>query len=145
MNNLLDFALSQYGIKEISGSKHNEKIVKYFKEIGHSWVNDDETAWCSAFMNWCCMSVGMVKSGKLNARSWLNVGNGVGSPVKGDIVVFWRESITSWKGHVAIYINDLDDKYINVLGGNQSNMVCIKPYPKERVLSYRRPALLGNK
>jgi uncharacterized protein (TIGR02594 family) len=141
MKKVLDFALSQYGVKEIKGEKHNEKIVKYFNEIGHNWVRDDETAWCSAFMNWCCMSVGVTRSGKLNARSWLNVGNGVGSPIMGDGVVFWRDKKDSWKGHIGLYVNDLDDKYINILGGNQNNMVCIKPYPKERVLSYRRLSL----
>jgi hypothetical protein len=59
----------------------------------------------------------------------------VQKPQLGDIVVFWREKKDSWKGHVGFYINETNT-HINVLGGNQNNMVCIKPYPKSRLLQY---------
>lgn len=134
--NLLETALSQYGVKEIPGKKHNNVILNYFKEIHHTWVTKDETAWCAAFMNWCALNANLRGSGKLNARSFIEVGEEV-IPQLGDIVVFWRESKSSWKGHVGIYISE-GSTIINVLGGNQSNKVCIKPYPKARVLSYRR-------
>ena len=93
MVDLLTKALSQYGVKEIKGEKHNEQIVKYFHEIGHEWVQDDETAWCSAFMNWVAKTQGYEYSGKLNARSWLDVGANIKSPQVGDVVVFWRVSV----------------------------------------------------
>jgi hypothetical protein len=57
--------------------------------------------------------------------------------MQGDIVVFWRESIKSWKGHVGFYIREKDG-WIYTLGGNQANQVKISAYPKSRVLSYRR-------
>ena len=133
---LLEKALSQYGIREIKGSKHNPEVLKYFRTVGK--VYSDETAWCSAFMNWCANEVGLGISGQLNARSWLDVGNEIAHPDPGnDIVIFWRDNPKSWKGHVGIFINIIGDS-VNVLGGNQNNMVCIKPYPKSRVLSYRR-------
>ena len=134
---LLEVALQEYGLKEIPGEYHNPKILRFFDEIGHEWVDNDETAWCSAFINWCCKQISVERSGKLDARSWLKVGNQITVPVVGDIVVFWRDKKDSWKGHVGIFIND-HNGIIETLGGNQNNSVCIKPYPKDRLLGYRR-------
>ena len=137
MQKVLNMALSQYGVSEITGARHNETIVNYFKDIGFSWVQDDETAWCSAFMNWVTKQCDLPMSKKLDARSWLKVGDEITEPKTGDLVIFWRDRIDSWKGHIAIYIRE-DENFTYVLGGNQSNQVCIKPYYKKRVLGYRR-------
>jgi uncharacterized protein (TIGR02594 family) len=137
MCKILSIALSQYGITEIVGVNNNPIVVNYFKEIGHSWVKDDETAWCSAFANWVALKANAITSNKLNARSWLNVGIEVKKPQQGDVVVFWRESKTSWKGHVAFYVNE-SENFINVIGGNQSNSVNIQAYAKEKLIGYRR-------
>lgn len=140
MNKLLNIALSQYGVKEIEGKEHNPVIIGYSKEIGYGGIIADETAWCSIFMNWCALKAGLIRSGKLNARSWLTVGEEVTEPPQlGDVVVFWRGQRNSWKGHVAIYINHSEDgKYIYCLGGNQNNRVCIKAYNASQLLGYRR-------
>jgi len=130
-------ALSQYGVKEIVGEEHNPIIVNYFKEIGHEWVENDELAWCSAFLNWCAKTTGYEYTGKLNARSWLAVGKDVANPEPGDIVILWRVKPDSWYGHVGLFINEING-YINILGGNQSNKVKISAYPKYRLLGYRR-------
>jgi uncharacterized protein (TIGR02594 family) len=138
-NDILKIALTQYGVKEVPGEGHNETILQYFDEIGHELVNDDETAWCSCFMNWVAMKAGAERSGKLNARSWLLVGDEISEPVPGDVVIFWRETPESWKGHVGIFLSfDQDGENIWVLGGNQSNMVCAKKYQRVRLLGYRR-------
>lgn len=129
-------ALSYVGTKEIPGQRHNPVIVNMLKSVA-SWVNDDETAWCSAFMNYIATQTGLQSSGRLDARSWLNVGEAVDVPIIGDVVVFWRDSPESWKGHVAIFIRS-DGKNVWVLGGNQSNEVNISIYPASRVLGYRR-------
>jgi uncharacterized protein (TIGR02594 family) len=134
---ILKTALSQYGVIEVPGEEDNPEILKYFKEIGHTWVKSEATAWCSAFVNWVALISGHEYSGKLNARSWLDVGEEVENPEPGDIVVMWRESKNSWKGHVGIYCNHTDS-VVWTLGGNQSNMVRVSAYPLERVLSYRR-------
>ena len=136
MNCALEIALANYGTKEVVGIRHNEKVLEYFRESGHSWVKDDETAWCSAFANYCALLAGYKTSGKLDARSWLKVGKEVENAELGDIVVFWRSKKTSWKGHVAFYIRE-DETHIWVLGGNQNNEVNIKPYLKSRLLGYR--------
>ena len=132
---LVNIALSQYGINEVPGVENNPEIMKYFKVGGHSWVQGDETAWCSAFINWCADQMGFECSEKLDARSWLNIGMQVDSIDNADIAVLWRESPESWKGHVGIPIRETDN-HIWLLGGNQNNMVRISAYPKERILKY---------
>lgn len=136
--NILEMALSQYGVKEISGSKDHPQIVSYFNEIGFNGAQlHDETAWCSAFANWVAKKSGYSYSGKLNARSWLNIGQSINTPDVGDVVVLWRENPTSWKGHVGFFIKQTKG-FVYVLGGNQNNKVCIQAYPKNRVLEYKK-------
>ncbi len=134
---IIQTALSQYGIREIVGENHNKEVLKYFHDIGQEWVKEDETAWCSAFANWVCHQVCAERSDKLNARSWLDVGESVEVAEIGDVVVLWRESQNSWKGHVGFFISQTE-KDIYILGGNQNNQVNIKPYPQNRLLQYRR-------
>jgi uncharacterized protein (TIGR02594 family) len=131
-------ALSQVGVREWKGGKHNPEVLKYFHDIGFdaAWITD-ETAWCSAFINWCALVTGYEASYKLNARSWLNEGHEVVDPQIGDLVIYWRESPQSWKGHVGIFISHMGN-HIYTLGGNQSNMVNIAPYNDERLLGFRR-------
>ncbi len=136
MSKTIQIALSQYGVKEILGNEHNPQVLEYFHEIGHKWVKTDQTAWCSAFANWVCKKAGEPYSGKLNARSWLSVGESTENPRIGDIVVLWRESPSSWKGHVGFYVKQTK-RYVYILGGNQRNKVCIQEYPKSRLLDYR--------
>lgn len=139
MNACMEIALMEYGVKEIVGSEDNPRVVEYFSRAGHAWVKDDETAWCSAFANWVVMEAGLKGSGKLDARSWLLVGEETTEPEIGDIVVFWRESPKSWKGHVGFYVgHSQDGKHIYTLGGNQTNMVCISAYGSDRLLGFRR-------
>lgn len=133
---MLKTALSQYGQKEVEGDSNNPTIVNYAKECGFSWVNDDETAWCSIFINWVAHKANYERTHKANARSWLNIGTEVESPSMGDIVVFKRGNST-WKGHVALFVN-FDGEFINVLGGNQANQVKISKYRKIDLLGYRR-------
>ncbi len=142
MREIIEIALGEFGTREIVGKKNNPEVLKYFKEIGHSWVKDDQVAWCSAFANWVIQTTNkefnfsLEMSGKLNARSWLEVGRKVENPKQGDVVVLWRESKKSWKGHVGFFIRQTKH-HIYVLGGNQGNKVSIQAYRKNRLLEYR--------
>ena len=134
--NILEIAFSFYGLKEWTGEgESNPEVEEFFAELGYDY--SDDTAWCSAFVNYIAKKAGVEYTGKLNARSWMKAGSETDSPQPGDIVVFWRESKDSWKGHVAIYINEMDDR-VYALGGNQANMVNISSYPSYRVLGFRR-------
>lgn len=134
----IEKAFKEYGVQEIKGERDHPQIVRYFTEIGFDGEKlKDETAWCSAFANWVAKTAGYEYSGRLNARSWLEVGQKIENPEFGDVVVLWREQRRGWKGHVGFFVNQTDD-HIYILGGNQNNSVCIKPYPQERLLEYRR-------
>ena len=125
-----------YGLSEIPGVENNPQIVQFFKDIGKEWVQTDETAWCAAFISWIALQCGCERSMQLNARSWLGIGMKVEKPQLGNIVIFWRESINSWKGHVGLFVGQ-DENYIFCLGGNQNNQVNIKAYLKRMVLGFR--------
>lgn len=129
-------ALGELGVKEISGSKSNARINTYLASVGVE--PDDETAWCSAFVNWVMERSGHAGTGSARARSWQDYGKDAGEPARGAIVVFWRDSPQSWKGHVGFVIGVSGDEVL-VLGGNQDNRVCYKSYPRERVLAWRWP------
>lgn len=141
MELLLKTAFAELGTEEIVGSRHNPEVLKYAKETNIKGITTDEIPWCSTFVNWVAWKSGLQHSGKANARSWLNVGQKVTSPEPGDIVVFWRESPQSWKGHVGIFIGvSADKKRVYCLGGNQGNRVSVSAYRINTVLSYQRLA-----
>ncbi|MCA6079119.1 TIGR02594 family protein [Fulvivirga sedimenti] len=139
MENLLNIATAEIGVKEISGPKANPRILQYAKDLGVNNYTSDEAAWCSLFMNWVALKSNLERSNKLSARSWLNVGIPISNPEPGDIVIFWRESRDSWKGHVGIFTGfSTDNTRVYCLGGNQGNQVSITAKPISRVLGYRR-------
>lgn len=137
VNRAFEIALGEYGTKEIDGPDHNPEVLKYFKEAGFPQIIDDETSWCSAFMNWCVMKAGMPGTGSLAARSWMNWGERVFDPQLGDIAVFWRNNPAGWQGHVGFFVKQ-NGTHVWVLGGNQSNQVNIQPYPGIQLLGYRK-------
>lgn len=119
-----------YDLQEIPGERNNPAIIAMFQALGHRWIQTDETAWCTATVNYALMKNGYEYSDRLDARSYMSIGVPVDTPNVGDIVVFWRISKDAWQGHVGFYVRQ-KGSYIYVLGGNQDNRVCIKPYPKE--------------
>ncbi len=132
----LQIALMEYGNQGYSGPERNPNVMKYYQEIGANWVQDDDIAWCAAFINWVLMKAGLKYSSSLMARDFMKYGKPTTTPKLGDIIVLWRLSKTSIYGHVGIYISSgISNVYI--LGGNQSNRVSIDVYPKTQVLGYR--------
>lgn len=131
-----EIALGEYGITAVVGSKSNPEAMKYFKKVGHSWVKDDDTAWCAAFTGYCLETAGFKSTKLLNARSYLDWGVPTKKPKLGDIVVLWRVSKDSVYGHVGFYVKETPDQ-VYILGGNQNNQVNISAFPKTRVLGYR--------
>ena len=141
MEQLLKIAFGELGTEEFPGDSQNPEVLKYASETGISGVTTDEIAWCSTFVNWVAMKAGLQYTKKANARSWLNAGVKVTGPEPGDVVVFWRESPESWKGHVAIFLGFSEDKKrVYCLGGNQGNRVSVSAYRVNTVLSYQRLA-----
>ncbi len=139
MYNILKIATAEIGVKETPGKKATPRIIDYAHESGFTDYKSDEVAWCSIFLNWAAMKAGLGRSELGTARSWLNHGTAVENPEPGDIVVFWRESRDSWKGHVGIFMGfSKDHTRVYCLGGNQGDQVSITAQLKSKVLGYRR-------
>ena len=135
---VLHTAVEEYGVGNFEKS-NNPEVIKYFKETGFGYIKTDETNWCAAFVNYCVKQNGYKYPHSLTARSWLGQGKKVTDPKTGDIIIFWREKKNGWKGHVAFFVQaDKEKGLIYCYGGNQDGKVCVKAYPEERVLAYRR-------
>lgn len=128
--------IKEIGTRKIEGEKSNPKVLNYFRSIVGLNVDNDEIAWCSAFLNYICKEVGLPTSDSLMARSWLKIGQAINNPEMGDIVIFWRDKIDGPLGHVGIYLASTD-KDIFVLGGNQSNEVNVSRFSKSKLLGFR--------
>ncbi len=130
-----------YGLKEVPGEVNNPTIMKWAKDLGHTWVQNDETAWCCLWINWLAWSLHLEYSKELLARSYLPLGDNIQVPQRGHIVVFWRKGPQTKWGHVGMFVRQEGD-LIYTLGGNQKNKVCIEPYLASRLLAYRSLRLL---
>ena len=121
-------AVNEVGIKEYSGENQNPRIIEYHKACELK-AKTDEIAWCSAFVNWCMLQVGEIRTESAAAISWTKWGKETNEPRIGDIVVF-RRTDSSWRGHVGFYVAQ-DEKRVLVLGGNQRNEVSFQWYQKK--------------
>ena len=133
-----DKAKTYLGLKEWRGSRHNPKILEWWRLIRAPFT-DDETPWCAGFVGGVLEEVGIVSTRKANARSYNKWGVKLHGPAVGCIVVFWREKKKGWKGHVGFVVGETSTGQLLVLGGNQGNAVTVAAKPRSRVLSYRWP------
>lgn len=142
--NTIKFAIAEFGVVEVVGQGSNKTIISWRDELNLAGVSikgfsDDDIAWCGLLV----AIVAFRRMGKADevveeplwARNWTNYG--VKSPKAGlgDVLVFSRPG---GGGHVGFYVAEDDDAY-HVLGGNQSNKVCITRVLKSRCLAVRRP------
>lgn len=136
-------ALNERGTREIPGEKHDPSVLQYYADAGHPQIDDDETAWCAAYVGAMLERAGHSCSKSLAARSYMQWGKKLSKPKQGCVAVFWRNSPRSWQGHVGFFVKE-DDTHVWVLGGNQANAVNISKYPKTRLLGYRWPVTGAN-
>ena len=141
---MLKVALDQYGTVETPGKANNKVILDWAGEIGGK-VDDlyraDEIPWCGLFM-----AIVAKRGGKagvkdpLWALNWGAFGVYTPIPMLGDVLVFVRKTTDGKRaGHVGLYVGE-DDECYHVLGGNQSDKVCITRIHKDRLYTSRRPA-----
>ena len=80
----------------------------------------------------------------LRARAWVKFGKRSRKPSLGDVLVFWRGSPNGASGHVGLYVGETRH-FFYVLGGNQSDSVCITRIARARLLgsyahwNFRKP------
>jgi len=137
------------GLAETPGAVSNPAVLAMLQLVDRS-VQDDETPWCSAFVNYVAWLLDAPRSKSLAARSWLRVGMPV--PLHearpgADVVVFTRganapgPSVILAPGHVAFFVELLHaPERVRVFGGNQGDRVGFAIFPVERVLDVRRLA-----
>lgn len=133
-------AIRLIGTREVVGPVDNPIIMDWAEDLNLAVYSSDEIPWCGLYCGHCFGSTlqdEALPSNLLGARRWQNFG-GECTPQFGSILVFWRSSPQSWKGHVGIYWAE-DRTHYHVLGGNQSNAVNIKRLPKTRLLEARWP------
>lgn len=141
--NTITLALAEYGVTEVVGRGSNRTIIAWRDELNLAGVkitgySDDDIAWCGLFaaiityrrMN----KASEVVKDPLWARNWVDYGVKAVVPSLGDVLVFSRGN----GGHVAFYIGE-DASCYHILGGNQSDKVCITRIQKSRLLAARRP------
>lgn len=137
---LYDLAQRYVGIKELPAQGKDHPLVQWWLSLcGFSLDTPDEVPWCSAFVNGIAWELRLPRSKSAAARSWLNVGIPVlqRDVLLGDIVVLWRGTLQGTTGHVGFFTGWQDGK-VQLLGGNQSNGVCIESFDNGRILGIRR-------
>jgi uncharacterized protein (TIGR02594 family) len=128
-------ARAEMGQKEFEGVKHNPRILEYHKETTLSAI-DDETPWCSSFLNWVFKKSGVcLGTRSAAAKSWALWGTKLEKPQYGCVVVF--------PNHVGLYLKEIP-LFVCVLGGNQKNEVRESWFYKRNILSYRWPLIASN-
>lgn len=102
--------------------------------------NQDGQSWCADFaiaMAGAQLPVAPSRSAKQLFNRFKAAGRITADPVPGDLIFFWRESPTSWKGHVGI-VESVTTTTITTIEGNVSDRVTRRTYPRQAV-----PRLLG--
>ncbi len=137
---ILQEALKEFGTVEVAGPGDNQKILGWARELGLSNAySHDSIAWCALFIAICAWRAGKpIVPGPLWALNWAKWGANAGQPELGDVMVFVRPG----GGHVGLYIGE-DPLAYHVLGGNQSDQVCIKRLDKHRLYAARNLYTIG--
>jgi uncharacterized protein (TIGR02594 family) len=127
------------GTKEILGPRSNAAIMDWATNLDIHYAGDD-VPWCGLFVAHCVGSTlqdEVLPGNPLGARQWECFGTST-APRLGSVMVFWRESLASGKGHVGFYAGE-DDSAFQILGGNQSDKVCLTWLAKDRLRGARWP------
>jgi uncharacterized protein (TIGR02594 family) len=118
---------------EIVGNENNPTILGWADEIGVGSLYDaDSIPWCGLFIGVVAKRAGKeLPTNPLWAHDWALWGEPC-LPALGCVLVFSRES----GGHVGLYVGE-DETCYHVLGGNQSDCVCVRRLDKHRLLAAR--------
>lgn len=140
---MLNEALKIFGVHEVAGTGNNPVIMQWATELGGEVARDytcDLEPWCGLTMAIIAQRAGkVVPANPLWALNWVNFGHPVAIPMLGDILIFKRITAEGKvAGHVSMYIGETNTTFF-ILGGNQSDQVCIEEISKSRLYAARRP------
>ncbi len=134
----LDEAWPEVGTREVKGSASNERILQFYRDVGHASVTSDEVAWCAAFVGACLERVGYASTRSLLARSYLDWGAALDGPKLGAVAVLSRGNDPG-QGHVGFVVGVSGNQLI-LLGGNQDDAVTVQAFDASRLLGLRWPS-----
>lgn len=134
----LALAWGDLGVAETPGAAHTTRVVRYYADVGHAQIKDDETAWCAAFLGSCLERAGIASTRSLMARSYLAWGEPLDEFRPGAVAVLSRTADPTL-GHTGFLIGETADSII-LLGGNQGDAVTVEALPRSRLLGLRWPA-----
>ncbi len=123
---------------EIGGNNRGKWVRRYLNGLA-----PEGCAWCAGFVSWCYSQnkSGMPFEYSLGARNIMNQFKKKGwmtppgddvDPQPGDIVVWWRERLAGWKGHIGI-VHHAKEGMLYTIEGNKSNRVQGFDYVHERM------------
>lgn len=138
-------ATKYIGVTEIPGPGSNPVIIKFIDEAA-AWLKDDvkdvdgSIAWCGCFRGHLGLvtATGAPKN-HFRAAAW----TGWGQPVQLNPKL-WKRGMTiimtrPGGNHVTL-LDRVESDIAYCLGGNQSNKVCIAPFPISRITHVRTAA-----
>jgi uncharacterized protein (TIGR02594 family) len=128
------------GVTEDMSTGSNRVIIDWASDLGIPYKSDD-IPWCGLFVAHCIGSTltrEPLPNNPLGAKNWMKFGAPC-PPKSGAVMVFWRVTPTSGKGHVGFYAGE-DGSAYHILGGNQSQKVCVTRVAKSRLVGARWPA-----
>ncbi|HEX8831518.1 MAG TPA: TIGR02594 family protein, partial [Longimicrobium sp.] len=124
----MPFAERELNVTEIRRpGRHNPRILEYHRTTTLSRVDagNDETPWCSSFVNWVMTQAGYRGTNNALAVSWLRWGRALEEPRRGAIMVVRRKSRggdrttgSSTGNHVGFFVRSTATHF-TLLGGNQ--------------------------
>lgn len=128
------------GQSEIPGPRSNSWILNLWVTIA-PWLgraDDSAVSWCGAYIRLCLHACKLTYPKEwYRAKSYLELPVKLDQPAYGCIVVFDRAG----GGHVGFVVGKDRFNNLMVLGGNQGDRVCIRPFSRDRVVGYRWPNL----
>jgi len=151
LDHIYEKATTFIGIEEIKGPEHNPTILGWLKQFGKNlgrWATGrDETAWCAVFVSMVLNACGYEGTNHALASSYTTWGV-PSRPIRGAVIVIKRkksgaDTRTGSRAGFHVGILKLITKhYIVILGGNQSNKVCVSWFPRGKydIVAIRRPA-----
>ena len=131
-----DLAAKQIGLTETG----QQAALQDYMATGGVNLDPATTAWCAAFVNASLAQAGQSGTGSNMARSFLEWGQPVDQPQRGDIAVFSRGDPNGEFGHVGFFDGYNENGTIRVLGGNQgaNGAVSVSNYSPNSLLGFRR-------
>lgn len=126
----LKVAVAEYmrGAGEQGGNNMGPDVQKYLNGI-----LNPPAEWCAAFVSYCFKNSGQPMPYRyslgardvlkqLKAKGWEVKPTDANPPLPGDVIVWWRNSPSSWHGHIGL-VHSYDHGIVTTIEGNKTPKV----------------------